>query len=208
MLSIVGCSSAPLPGDFRGTPFTDERQAEDFQLTDQFGNLVSLRDDYTGRVVVLTFLYTNCPDVCPIVANHLRDVAGLLEQDSFDTDIVVVSVDPEGDTVDAALAYSERWKMTDRWSFLTGDESTLKGVWGAYYIDPYLHGPGRSDSNAKAKPTNDKSSGGVGALARESGLIIHSAPIYIIDANGAMRSAFTLPLEPQDVVHDIRLVGD
>ena len=176
-------------------------------MTDQFGAQKSLRQDFSGKVVVLTFLYTECPDVCPIVANHLRDIAMLMEEDGIDASIVIVSVDPEEDTVDSALAYSERWQMTDSWTYLVGEEVVLKEVWKAYYIDPYVHGPVRA--NMKSTPqVSESGGGGVSALAEQTGRVIHSAPIYIIDAEGVMRSIFTLPLESEDVAHDIRLAGN
>ena len=186
--------------------FKDERQAQDFALTDQFGVSRSLRGEYAGEVVVLTFLYTECPDVCPIVANHLREIAAALEEEGTEAQIVVVSVDPKGDTVDSVLEYSNRWKMTDRWTYLVGAEVELKEVWRAYYIDPYVHGPGRV-VETPVVPSADRPSGGVSALVEQSGRVIHSAPIYIIDGEGLMRSAFTLPFEWQDVIHDVKLVG-
>ena len=202
---LLSCSLASSGDDYRGTVFKDERRAHDFSLTDQFGAPKSLHQDFAGRVVVLTFLYTGCPDVCPIVANHLRDISTLLEDDSSEAAIVIVSVDPEGDTVESALDYSERWQMADRWDYLVGDEAVLSDVWKAYYIDPYVHGPGRAEEIAT--PDVKPAGGGVTALVEQTGRVIHSAPIYIIDAKGNMRSAFTLPLESEDVAHDVRLAG-
>ena len=122
---------------------------------------------------------------------------------------MVVSVDPDRDSVDAALAYSERWGMTDSWAYLTGGEDALRAVWDAYYIDPYLHGPGRDGAAAGSghSQAGQASGGGASALAARSGRIIHSAPIYLIDAEGVMRVAFTLPFETADLVNDARLLG-
>ena len=208
LISQTACSSEPTLDDFRGTAFRDARMAQDFELTDQFGDSKSLRRDYSGKVVVLTFLYTECPDVCPIVANHLRDISEALDGDAAETAIVIVSVDPDGDTVESVQDYSERWQMMDRWSFLVGSEAELKEVWEAYYIDPYVHGPGSSESEDTASAVSQVAGGGgVDALVEQTGRVIHSAPIYIIDADGRMRSAFTLPLETDDVLSDVRLVG-
>ena len=193
---ILACSSLPAPDDFKGTAVSGERQAQDFSLSDQFGAQRSLRQDFSDKVVVLTFLYTECPDVCPIVANHLRDVAAsLVGEDGSQTAIVIISVDPEGDTVEGVLAYSERWGMTDRWSYLVGGEAVLKEVWKAYYIDPYVHGPARANAGGQPAPVGGAGSGGVSALVEQTGRVIHSAPIYIIDGDGIMRSVFTLPVE-------------
>ena len=204
---ISSCSSTPAQDEFRGTVFTDEREAQDFTLTDQFGRTKSLRQDFVGRVVVMTFLYSACPDVCPIIANHLRDISTLLEDSGSQAAIVIVSVDPEGDTVESVFDYSERWQMTNRWTYLTGDEALLKDVWKAYYIDPYFHGPGRAETRDTAAASSKVASGGVDALVEQTGRVIHSAPIYIIDEDGKMRTAFTLPLESDDVMNDVRLVG-
>lgn len=204
---VVGCStSAPDLDEFKGTPFTSARPAPDFTLTDQFGKPRSLRVDFDDRVTLLTFLYTECPDVCPIVANHLRDISRILDDNAPDTAIVIVSVDPINDTVDSAHAYSARWGMQDRWTYLVGSEEDLTEVWHAYFIDPYEHGPGNSEGGGEATHSGSQG-GGTSGLERASRRVIHSAPIYVIDGDGMMRSAFTLPLAPEEVAYDVRLVG-
>ena len=166
----------PRPRISGGTPLKGDRQAQDFELTDQFGSTKSLRRDFAGKVVVLTFLYSQCPDVCPIVANHLRDVSEMLEGDSSQPAIVIVSVDPVGDTVESVHAYSERWQMADRWTYLVGDETALKEVWAAYYIDPYMHGPGSAGAATEESAAESRPSAGVSAIVEQSGRVIHSAP--------------------------------
>ena len=208
-LLALACARPAAPDAFKGTALSAANPAPDFRLTDQFGEPASLAD-FRGKVVLLTFLYTSCPDVCPVAANHLREARrALAEAGGGDTAIVVVSVDPERDSVDAALAYSERWDMVDGWAYLTGDEDALRAVWDAYYIDPYLHGPGRDAATAAGgghSQAGQASGGGASALAARSGRIIHSAPIYLIDAEGAMRVAFTLPFETADLVNDARVL--
>lgn len=208
-LLALACARPVDPDSFKGTALNGANAAPDFRLTDQFGRTASLAD-FRGKVVLLTFLYTSCPDVCPVAANHLREARRMLaDEGDGDTAIVVVSVDPEGDSVDAALAYSERWGMTEGWAYLTGGEDALRAVWDAYYIDPYLHGPGRDSASAGSghSQAGQASGGGASALAAQSGRIIHSAPIYLIDAEGVMRVAFTLPFETADLVNDARLLG-
>ena len=209
-LLALACARPAAPDAFKGTVLSAANPAPDFRLTDQFGEPASLAD-FRGKIVLLTFLYTSCPDVCPVAANHLREARrALAEAGGGDTAIVVVSVDPERDSVEAALAYSERWDMVEGWAYLTGDEDALRAVWDAYYIDPYLHGPGRDATTAGAgdghSQAGQASGGGASALAAQSGRIIHSAPIYLIDAEGAMRVAFTLPFETADLVNDARLL--
>lgn len=210
-LLTLACAGPFAPDSFKGTVLNGNNVAPDFRLTDQFGEPASLAD-FRGKVVLLTFLYTGCPDVCPVAANHLREARqALSEAGGGDAAIVVVSVDPEGDSVEAALAYSERWGMAEGWAYLTGEEDALRAVWDAYYIDPYLHGPGRDSAAAgdgHSRQGGQASGGGASGLAARSGRIIHSAPIYLIDAEGVMRVAFTLPFETADLVNDARLLGD
>ena len=218
----VSCAAPPAPEDFRGTALTENAAAADFRLTDQFGEAASLAD-FAGRVALVTFLYTDCPDVCPIVANHLRAAADALDADGADAAIIVISVDPQGDDVAAAREYSEHWGMAQRWRYLVGGEDDLRPIWAAYYIDPYLHGPARDEPNERDKgapgvapnPSSDAATtprrltdgGGASALAAQTGRIIHSAPVYLIDGAGVMRVVFTLPFDPEDLAHDARLLG-
>lgn len=222
----VSCAAPPAPEDFRGTALTANAAAADFRLTDQFGEAASLAD-FAGRVALVTFLYTDCPDVCPIVANHLRAAADALDADGADAAIIVISVDPQGDDVAAAREYSERWGMAQRWRYLVGDEDELRPIWASYYIDPYLHGPARDEPpddqdkgvvgasgvapnpspDAAATPRRLTDGGGASALAAQTGRIIHSAPVYLIDGAGVMRVVFTLPFDPEDLAHDARLLG-
>lgn len=80
---------------------------------------------------MLTFLYTQCPDVCPLTAARLRTV---YEQLGADVSLPAVSVDPEQDTVAAAYDFSDRPDLLDRWSFLVGDRQQLEAVWKDYFI--------------------------------------------------------------------------
>ena len=130
---------------------------------------------------------------------HLRDAHGLLGEDAGGVAIVAVSVDPRRDTAERALEYSTRWQMEDKWAFLVGAEEDLAPIWASYYI------AASADTGAEehTQPSD------LGPTAREGVdgyLVSHSAPIYLIDRNGRMRVLFTLPFEPESLVHDIRLL--
>ncbi len=120
------------PTQFSGTLLTSESPAASFELRNQFGETVSMADR-RGRVVVLTFLYTACPDICPLTAERLRAAYELLGEAAEDVSMLVVSVDPERDTEEAALAYSKKWGMERRWDYLVGDRDSLSATWRAYY---------------------------------------------------------------------------
>ena len=196
---LTACSSIE---PFEGTDLTAGEPATPFELVSQTGQTVTL-SDYAGKVVLLTFLYTSCPDLCPAVTADLRDTHKLLGDDADEVAFVAISVDPARDSVASAREYSDRWRMTERWDFLVGDEETLSSIWEAYYIDPAVD---RGSEDHETGSDQNHSSGALQQIVEESYLVIHSAPVYLIDKEGIRRVLFTPPLEPEALVHDIRLL--
>ena len=195
---------------FSGTVIEDRRVAPNFRLTDHFGNSVALDQFSEGRVVLLTFLYTYCPDICPIVAHHVKSVHETLGDDAGEVSIVVVSVDPERDTVERAREYSEAWGMAANWAYLVGSEDELSPVWAAYYVVAAVDEEARvADVPEEWRVERVR---GVDALRRDIAsryTVTHQAPVYLIDKQGRVRVLHTLPIDPADVVADIRaLLGE
>lgn len=127
--SNPGTVSSGLQGtDLGGVP------AHTFHLTDQFGKQVTL-SQFAGKPVVLTFMYTHCPDVCPLMAEKLHSVMLDLGPDAGRIAVIAISVDPKGDTVAAALNFSQVHRMVQYWHFLVGTQTELAPVWSAYAID-------------------------------------------------------------------------
>ena len=163
-------------------------------------------------MVLLTFLYTNCPDICPVVTSQLRDAHEMLGSVADEVVFVAISVDPERDSVEAARAFSESWEMTDNWVFLVGDEEELSPIWKAYYLDPAINAQSREDSDdghAEDVSTQTTQRGGVSALRQDIKnryLVIHSTPVYLIDREGIMRVVSTPPLDIESLIHDIKLL--
>ena len=160
-------------------------------------------------MVVLTFLYTNCPDVCPIVTAQLREVGEILGTDDGEAQFVAVSVDPERDTVEAAREYLEKWGLSEGWQFLVGESAALEAVWKDYYVAPAVtkHDPlGSGQATPTAEPR-----GAIDTLSAEIArryLVVHSTPVFLIDREGRRRVVFTPPLEPEDVAADIKRLLD
>ena len=188
---------------FNGTALSDDSPAPDFVLTDQFGDEASL-SQMRGRAVALSFLFTNCPDVCPVVTTQLKRLYDELGADADSVEFVSISVDPERDDPRAAMRYLERWGMADEWRYLTGDRAVLEPIWDAYYIAPVIE-----DADAARTVA---SSGAIGALRAEIAeryTVMHSAPVYLIDRDGTRRAVFTPPLDPTEMAADIRaLLGE
>ena len=206
----VGLSACSRPVRFEGTRLKPANPAPSFTLQNQFGQRISL-SDYDGKVLVLTFLYTNCPDVCPIVASQLRQVYDLLGDDAHRVAFASISVDPARDSVETAYAFSERWDMTGKWDFLVGDEDLLSKIWKAYYLDPTVVNGSHDDGGGPVdgRQADAVARGAFGTLQENiagSYGVLHSTPVYLIDQEGRMRVVFTPPLEPQALATDIRLL--
>jgi protein SCO1/2 len=94
--------------------------------------------------VVLTFLYTNCPDVCPLTAEKLRDARAQVGDQAKDLALIAVSVDPVHDTPAAARDFVRAHRLEGALRFLIGDRASLQRVWAAYSIgqeagpDPFV----------------------------------------------------------------------
>lgn len=126
--SSASTSASGLQGtDLNGTP------APNFQLTDQYGKTVSLAQ-FRGKPVVVTFLYTHCPDVCPLTAEHLHTTLQQLGSDAKNVAILAVSTDPKRDTTAEALKFSTEHNMQNYWHFLTGTQQQLSPIWSSYSI--------------------------------------------------------------------------
>ncbi len=208
VLFMAACGSTKSDAAFNGTVLKDAEAAPGITLTNQLGRTVRL-DDFRDSVVVLTFLYTNCPDVCPIVTSRLREVHETLGEDGAEVQFVAVSVDPERDSVEAVRGYLDKWGLSGNWQFLVGDEPDLKEVWKDYYVDPAIssHDPLES---AQANPTPE-SRGAIDSLSAEITeryLVVHSTPVFLIDRDGMRRVVFTPPLEPEEVAQDISKLLD
>jgi protein SCO1 len=109
--------------------------APDFVLTSQDGAEVTLRD-FRGKVVAVSFIYTSCPDVCPMLSDKLARVQDALGPD-FGSRIAFVSIttDPEHDTPEVLKEYAEALEADlAGWSFLTGEPAAVLKVARRYGV--------------------------------------------------------------------------
>ncbi len=122
--------------DFHGKEYNPASTAPDFTLTDQHGQTISL-SDYEGKVVVLAFTYTHCPDVCLAIEANLNTVQTELS-DVENLTIISVTIDPARDTSEHLLEWTEDRGYT--WTHLTSDNpedftnDDKTGVWDAYHL--------------------------------------------------------------------------
>jgi len=112
----------------------------DFKLTDQNGRVIHL-NDFRGKAVVLTFIYTRCPlpNFCPLMSKNFSQLEERLSAEfSNRYQLLSVSMDPDFDTPEVLKEYAARYNASSRdWSFATGDSEQIKfvaGLIGLYYV--------------------------------------------------------------------------
>ena len=106
LLGLSACSE-PKPS-FKGVDITGADYAKELNLPDQNGQVRKIKD-FSGKLVVVFFGYTQCPDVCPTTMQELAEVKRLLGPDGENLQAVFVTVDPERDTTELLKAYVENF---------------------------------------------------------------------------------------------------
>jgi protein SCO1/2 len=165
---------------FRGNGLPTPIPAPDFKLTDQYGQSFRLSDQ-RGKVVLLFFGYTNCPDVCPTTLATWKQVYDALGDDANRVRFVFITVDPERDTPERLQQHLAIFNPN--FIGLTGLPEELERVYKAYGI---YH----------EKDTSSETAAGY--------LVNHSASVLLLDADGRWRENFPFGTPAEDVVHDIR----
>src|SRR5207245_1998551 len=103
-------------------------QAPALALRNYLGQPVTI-DSYRGKAVFVTFLYTHCPDVCPLIASNLGIAQRLMGPAvASKAQIIAVSVDPRGDIPKAVATFLARRNVTGRMQYLVGSAHELARV--------------------------------------------------------------------------------
>jgi protein SCO1/2 len=135
-VALTGCGAAKVTvseGATKGVPATGRPLAHDFTLRDQAGKDVRLSGQ-RGRWVFLTFLYTHCPDECPLTAERLNLMLTKLGTDRSRVRVLAVSVDPKGDTKPAVNRFVAAHRLLPQFRYLTGSKPQLERTWIAYNV--------------------------------------------------------------------------
>ncbi len=166
---------------YRGATLPDSSEAPDFALRDQDGTTVSMSSQ-RGRFTLVTFLYTNCPDVCPLIAEHLNTALRQLGATRADTRVLAVSVDPIGDTPSAVGRFVAEHHLLPQFRYLSGTVDQLRPIWAAYHV--------------AADPQS-----GTTAIG-------HSAYVLLVDPHGTERLLYDSRVRAADIVHDINALKE
>jgi len=97
-------------------------QVPDFKLTNQDGREITYNTEYRGGVLLVNFIFTSCPDVCPLLSKQMEKIQSRLVTAAPIIRMASISVDPETDTPAVLKAYGEKYNARfSSWTFLTGD---------------------------------------------------------------------------------------
>lgn len=118
--------------------------APSFTLTNQAGKKFAFKAN-NGIPTLVTFVYTTCPDVCPLFSANFAAIQRQFAEEKRDKYLLLtISTDPKRDTPGKMKAYAEAFKADfKRWHFLTGSEAELSKVWKAFGVNVKDHGNGQ-----------------------------------------------------------------
>jgi protein SCO1/2 len=162
----------------KGSLIDPPANAQDFELFDAGRNSFRLSDQL-GKVVILFFGFTNCPDVCPTTLAEFKVIHAELGEDSRDVKFVFISIDPERDSPEKVDAYVSAFNQD--FIGLTGGREELSPIWKAY---------GVFSEKQSADDDADYS-------------LMHSSVVYLVDKAGKWRLTFPFELGPLEMTADI-----
>jgi protein SCO1/2 len=176
--SAVASSEQSTAKTFRGSELNPPMKTTDFSLRDQDGKVVSLSGQ-RGRLAIVTFLYTHCPDVCPLIAQHLNlALRQLKPAERAKARVLAVSVDPKGDTPKAVRQFVYAHRLLPEFRYLTGTRKELAPIWKGFHI----------------------------AVGDNPESVDHSAYEVLVDQQGGGRVIYDSQVRPAQVVHDVRVL--
>lgn len=167
------------PYQFRGVLIENPLPAPEIELPASSGDTFRLTDQ-RGKIVLLFFGYTSCPDVCPTTLSDLKQVREQLGDEASQVQVVFITVDPERDTLERLSSYLSLFDPAD--IGLTGSLEQLEPVWVGYGV-------------YRAVDTTTQTATGY--------LVDHSSRVYLIDQQGNLRLTYAFGTLPEDIAADI-----
>ena len=177
--ALAGCTENK--PQFKAVDLTGADYAKDFQLPDQNGQVRTLKD-FRGKLVVVFFGYTQCPDVCPTTLSDLAEAKKLMGPDGAKVQGLFVTVDPERDTPQVLKGYMANFDPT--FLALRGTPEQLAAVAKDFHV--YYK---KVDGKTPTSYTMD-----------------HSAANFVYDTKGRLRLYSRYDAGPQALASDLRLL--
>lgn len=172
----------PRPGyAFKGALIDPPIPAREFSLLDQHGQAFTLSEQ-RGKVVLLFFGYTSCPDVCPATLGKYKQIAMLLGDQAAQVDFVMITADPERDT--PARLKNFLGGFNPAFIGLHGPEPILRVVYTSYFVAV----------EREEKEADDPTAGY---------LVAHTSRVFLIDPDGDLRLTYPPEVSAKAMAQDI-----
>jgi len=172
-VAVLGLALALSAHAFKGVDITGQGYGGDFRLVGHDGRPRSPAD-FAGKVVVMTFGFTHCPDLCPTTLAGLAAMMRALGADADRVQVLFVTVDPERDTPAVLARYVTAFDA--RFLGLSGDAAATRRAARGYHV----------------------------FYQKVGGSFDHSAGSYVLDAKGRARLFLRETLSAEDMAYDIR----
>ena len=187
VLAVAGCGSSKhadkpksKPSQYAGAVANPPKQAPPLVQKDSSGKRFDLAS-YRGKVVLITFLYTHCPDVCPLITGNLHTALEQLGPRASKVQVVAVSADPKGDTKKTVADFLKKHQMTGRMRYLIGSRKQLEKIWLRWGV--------------VAKPD-----------PKTPNAVEHSGLVYGIAASGKITTLYPANFKPAQIAHDVPIL--
>jgi protein SCO1/2 len=168
-----------LPYTYQGSVIEPANAAYPFELIDENGDTFRLEDE-NGKVSLLFFGYTHCPDVCPVTLAEMRKVSQALRTKAEDLRFIFVTVDPDRDTPELLKEYLGYFDPN--FIGLTGSKEALEQVWKAYGVYRSV----------------------IETDSQEAYLVEHTARVYVINREGNLMMTYPFGSKAENIVEDLR----
>jgi protein SCO1/2 len=185
--ALAGCGSSgsshtgvPPSNRLEGLLLNPPQPAAPLALHNYTGQLVSLAT-MRGKAVFVTFVYTHCPDVCPLIVSNLARAQRSLGPAARDVRIVAVTVDPRRDTPKAIRRFLAARDALGGMDYLLGSRPRLLATWKAWHVEV--------TANNKLLTTG------------------HSAVVYGVTASGRIAVVYPSDFTPAQIIHDAPLLA-
>ncbi|MFA7229615.1 MAG: SCO family protein [Melioribacteraceae bacterium] len=111
-------------------PVVDDFGGARYDLVNQENGKTTFPDFIKGKIVVMNYIFTNCPDICPLSTNNMRLIQERLKKEKIgNVEFVSLSFDPQSDTPEALSKFAEiRSLDLNNWTFLTGDKTVTDAI--------------------------------------------------------------------------------
>lgn len=166
------------PPTYHGTLLESPDPVDDFELTAHTGQRVRL-SDFRGRLLVLFFGYTSCPDICPATLSDLAGALELLGERAAEVQVAMVTVDPERDSPPMMTQYLDNFHRD--FVGLTGERAEIEAVAGAFGI--YY------EQDVQGQP------GGY--------LVVHTTSLLVIGRDGRLRLVLPFGVTKKEIAADL-----